>query len=146
MRKPSAGILWAVTAAYAILLAIGSLLPSGSDVLGGWDAAISPTLQNALHAPAYTGLVILGSLAWGRPSLGRLALIALACVALGALLEFAQAWIPGRTASLTDGLANTGGAVVGCLAMGVWGWVRRPETAPVGTGATVQGPRGPEVR
>ena len=147
MRKPSAGILWAVTAAYATLLAIGSLLPSGSGALGGWDTAISPTLQNALHVPAYAGLAVLASLAAGRPSLARLVLIALACFALGVLLECAQAHVPGRTGSVSDALHNLAGAVVGCLAITIWSRSRGRPKATARVGPAAQPSRGgPEAR
>ncbi|MBE3123384.1 MAG: VanZ family protein [Planctomycetes bacterium] len=137
MRRPRPAILWTVTAVYAALLAGTSLLPSGPDVLGGWDTAITPTLQNALHVPAYAGLAALAGLAIGRLSLGRLVLIALACFALGILLECAQTQVRGRTGSVSDALHNLAGAVIGCLAIVIWNRARPAE------GNCPRRPRGP---
>ncbi|MDY7009783.1 MAG: VanZ family protein [Planctomycetota bacterium] len=132
-------VVWTVTGAYILLLAGVSLLPSGAGVLGGWDTAISPGLQNLLHVPAYAVLVILVILAL-RPSfktgLASMAWISLGCCVFGLVLEFAQAAIPGRTGSLTDVLLNTAGVAVGCLAA-IW-WraairTRQSAFAPVKT-------------
>ena len=113
MRAVPKKVLWVITAAYAALLAALSLLPSGTSLLSGWDTAISPTLQNLLHVPAYAALVALIVWALGRPTLPRLGLVALACCAFGGLLECAQAVIPGRFGSVTDTLLNVAGAAAG---------------------------------
>lgn len=113
MRAVSKKVLWAITVGYAALLAAVSLLPSGTGPLSGWDTAISPTLQNLLHVPAYAVLVALIAWALGRPTLLRLGLAALACCAFGALLECAQATIPGRFGSLEDTLLNAAGVAAG---------------------------------
>jgi hypothetical protein len=78
---------WFATATYAALLAVGSLLPSGASAPLQWDAALTPSVQNALHVPMY-----------------------------GGLLECAQAAIPGRTASVSDAVLNAVGVGVGLLA------------------------------
>ncbi len=113
MRAIPKRVLWVITVAYAALLAAVSLLPSGTGPLSGWDTAISPTLQNLLHVPAYAALVALIAWALGRPTLLRLGLVALACCAFGGLLECAQATIPGRFGSVTDTLLNVAGAAAG---------------------------------
>lgn len=116
MKERRSRTLRALTALYAALLAIGSLLPSGSGRLGDWDRAIAPSLQNLLHVPAYAVLVILAALAWRWPHRARLAAVsvtALACVAFGALLEWGQSAVPGRTGSVSDALMNTVGVVAG---------------------------------
>ena len=115
---------WLLVLIYAVILAIVSLLPSGSGPLNGWDASISPSLQNLLHFPAYTVLVclVLGALA--RPTKSTklavawpIALSATACVVYGVLLECLQAaGIPGRTGSVSDVLWNTAGVAVGVSA------------------------------
>ena len=110
MRAVPKKVLWVITAAYAALLAALSLLPSGTGLLSGWDTAISATLQNLLHVPAYAALVALIAWALGRPTLPWLGLVALACCAFGGLLECAQAMIPGRFGSVTDMLLNVAGA------------------------------------
>jgi len=147
MKRPRPATLWAATAVYAALLAGASVLPSGPDVLGGWDTAITPTLQNALHVPAYAGLAALTGLAVGRLSLGRLAFIVLACFAFGILLEHAQTYVPGRTGSVSDALHNLAGAAIGCLAIVVWSrvrghcWRADASAAGRGLGAPHRGPR-----
>ena len=116
-------VIWAVTGAYASLLAVVCLLPSDGGVLGGWDAAITPTWQNAMHVPAFAVLVALAILAASgsfRIGLAGVLWIALGCCSYGVLLEFAQAAIPGRTGSLTDVLLNAAGVVIGSLAVVWW--------------------------
>lgn len=108
----------AALAAYAAALAVVSLLPSGAKAPGGWDASISPGLQNLLHVPAYAGLVLLA--AWAAPAARRrpvLALLAVVCCAYGVALEVAQGYIPGRTGNAADALLNAAGAAVGLLAV-----------------------------
>jgi len=126
---------------YTALLTLASLLPSGTGPLKGWDASLSPDLQDALHLPAYGGLVVLLVLAWStrfRAGAAAVLVITVVCTAFGAAMEAAQYFIPGRTCSLSDGLVNTLGAVLGCL--GVIAWRRlRPAKAPASTGMRVQG-------
>ena len=110
MRAVSKKVLWVITAAYAALLAAVSLLPSGTGPLSGWDTAISPTLQNLLHVPAYAVLVWLVSRAMRLRRLWHVALAAIACAAFGSVLECAQATVPGRFGSLEDTLLNVIGA------------------------------------
>ncbi len=116
-------VVWTVTCAYAALLAGVCLLPSGDGVLGGWDAAITPTWQNALHVPAFAVLAALAILAASgsfRIGLAGVLWITLGCCAYGVLLELAQAAIPGRTGSLTDVLLNAAGVAIGSLAVMWW--------------------------
>ena len=113
-------LAWPVAVVYWALLATASLLPSGTGPLKGWDAAIAPDLQDALHLPAYAGLVILLSLAWSvrhRVTARSVAIIALVCAVFGTAMELAQLVIPGRTCALGDGLVNIAGAVLGSLAV-----------------------------
>ena len=117
MKRRNWKLVWLIAVGYALLLAAVSLLPSGTGPLSGWDTAISPTLQNALHVPAYAALVVLIARALGRPTPLQLGLAALACCAFGGLLECAQAAIPGRFGSVTDMLLNGLGAVVGLVAV-----------------------------
>jgi VanZ family protein len=114
---------WVMTAIYTALLTTASLLPSGQGLLGGWDASISPDLQDALHLPAYAGIVVLWTLSWStRSPLSTRSILAVtcACVAFGAAMELAQSVIPGRTCGLGDGLVNTTGTILG-LAL-AFGW------------------------
>ena len=115
------------TAVYAALLTVGSLLPSGTGPLKGWDSSLTPDVQDALHLPAYGVLVILATAAWRTRSRSGAApgiAIALACVGFGALMELAQSVIPGRTCSLGDGLVNALGVALGSLLIVVWRRVR----------------------
>lgn len=134
MTRRGKKTLWLATAVYAAALMAASLLPSGEGPMGGWDAALTPDLQDALHLPVYSGLVILVMVSLAthaRLTAVRIAWIALACVGLGALMEFAQAFIPGRTCSLRDGLVNAAGTVLGCSATWVWRRFRGGWSAPV---------------
>ena len=102
---------------YAAALVVFSVLPSSGEGQGGWDTALSPKVQNALHVPAYTVLVIVTAAAWGanRSRLWRLVAVALGSVALGAALEGVQAMVPGRMGSLSDGLLNVAGVALGVV-------------------------------
>ena len=107
-----------VTFLYAGVLAVVSLLPSGTGVLGGWDRSITPALQNVLHLPAYGLLFVLALLCWGKAACAgpaAMSVAALACGVFGAALEFAQAFIPGRMGSVLDMLLNFAGVGLGLL-------------------------------
>ena len=123
MKTLAKRAIWILTCVYILALVAATVLPSGTDTFGGWDLAFTPALQNILHVPAYALLAILVSLSLSRShKLGgwRILWIGLACYALSCLLEFLQAAIPGRIASLTDTLLNLCGVVVGCLALMCW--------------------------
>jgi len=133
---------WVVTAIYTALLTTASLLPSGQGLLGGWDASISPNLQNGLHLPAYAGIVILWALSWStRSPLTTCSILAVtcACVAFGAAMELAQSVIPGRTCSLKDGLVNLVGVILGYIALVAWRRFR-----PAGPAVCQSGPAAQE--
>lgn len=110
---------WAkiVAVVYAAGLVTASVLPPAAEGEGGWDTVVSPDVQNALHVPAYAALVILSAaaLSANRSRAVRFVAVALGCVALGAALEWVQAYIPGRFGSLTDGLMNVAGVALGVL-------------------------------
>ena len=116
---------------YVVILAVVSLLPSGKasldgSLLDGWDAALSPSLQNLLHLPAYAVFVCLVLIALAKstkpPSAWPIGLSVAACFAYGVLLECLQAaGIPGRTGSLSDVLVNTAGIAVGIVAWVLFG-------------------------
>ena len=131
MKPKSVKIVRVIAGVYTLLLIGISLLPSGTNLVGGWDTAISPSLQNMLHVPAYIALVILAFLAL-RPSfnvhLTGMVLLSLSCCIFGMTLEFVQIAIPGRTGSLTDAMLNVIGVIIGSLIIiTVWwrGMVRR---------------------
>lgn len=106
----------------ALLLLLVSVLPSDPHAKEGsiwaWDRRITPQAQNTLHVPAYAALAGLGVWAWWRPgrrAAGRAAITFLAASAYGALLECAQAIIPGRYGSVSDALLNVIGAALGTV-------------------------------
>ena len=140
MMTPAGKAVRAAAIVYTALLTLTSLLPSGTGPLKGWDASVSPDLQDALHLPAYGGLVVLWVLAWStrfRAGTAAVLLITLLCIAFGAAMETAQYFIPGRTCSLNDGLVNTLGTTLGCI--GVIAWRRlRPAKTPVSNSPRVQ--------
>ena len=77
---------------------------------------ISPTVQNALHIPAYAALAgawcwALG--AWLRVALMRAASAFAIASAFGVFDEWHQSFVPGRYASLIDVIFNVAGAVLG---------------------------------
>jgi VanZ family protein len=90
---------------------------------------ISPSLQNALHVPAYAALAFAwrwALAAWLRPGPARaIGAFAIAC-AYGVLDEWHQSFVPGRYASLTDIALDVAGAVVG-----VWlaSWIASSDQA-----------------
>ena len=118
MKSMLVKIVRPIAGVYTLLLIGISLLPSGTNLVGGWDTAISPGLQNMLHVPAYIGLVILAFLAL-CPSLNvhltGMVLLSLSCCIFGMTLEFVQIAIPGRTGSLTDAMLNVIGVIIGSL-------------------------------
>jgi len=123
MKRPSRTATRIATAGTAVALALVSLLPSGQGRLAGWDAALSPSLQNLLHVPAYAVLTVLAALAASsapRAGAGLLIGAALACSVFGAALEYFQTIIPGRTGSAMDAGLNAVGAAVGAVVVAVW--------------------------
>ena len=115
--------MWIITAAYAFVLVVASVLPSGKDVLYNWDQGIAPSLQDALHVPAYAVLVVLMSASWTLPQKGgfrRLLLVLVAGCLLGVVLEVAQIWISGRGAALGDALMNVVGVLAGMACVAGW--------------------------
>lgn len=105
---------------YAGVLTVVSLLPSGTGILGGWDRALTPTVQNLLHLPAYCVLFLLGMLCLRnstRAGFVVMLIVASASGAFGGILECAQAFVPGRMGSILDVLLNFTGVGLGLLAV-----------------------------
>ena len=126
MKRSGRKTIRVLAGAYAAALASVSLLPAGAGALGGWDRRIAPTVQNAVHVPAYALLVILAVSALSPAGAFRgrtLVPVAIGCWLFGLGLEAAQGAIPGRVFSLTDALLNFVGVTAGTLAVLVWpGW------------------------
>jgi VanZ family protein len=119
-----AALLKVVTIVYVLALTAAILVPPTDPRDGaGWDTAISPELQNALHMPAFAVLFLL-VITWVAPhrwSMILLSAVALACAVYGLILEWLQAAaIPGRMGSLDDTLLNVAGVVVGVVAALIW--------------------------
>ena len=83
------------------LLVIGISLLPGSDLL---DIEPWETLE---HVVAYAVLAFVGTLAFPRPR--ETALLAFFLPALGILIEVCQLIVPGRSADISDAIANTVG-------------------------------------
>jgi len=86
---------------------------------------ISPTLQNALHVPAYAALA--GAWCWALRAWLRVSIVqAIGAFAVasayGVFDEWHQSFVPGRYASLTDVVLDVAGA-----ALGIWlaAWASR---------------------
>jgi len=124
-------VIRVVLAAYAMLLAAVSLVPPSSKGLGECQQLVAPTVQKVLHVAAYAGLTVLiiAAMRSGHIGLGGLTLVFLAAVAYGALLELAQAAIPGRFATLRDVLLNGVGVLVGMLVVAGLRTLRRRESS-----------------
>ena len=131
MARAISKLLPLMTLFYVALLIVVSLLPSGGrGALARWDAAISPTWQDAGHVAAYALLAILVCRAMAAESTRlRMGLAASACSGFGGLLECGQAAVPGRTASLADVLANMAGVALGVAAVLLWKAVTRDRKA-----------------
>ena len=111
--------LWvALWVAHVCAVIGGSLLPG--DML--------PPLPNdkVLHFGAYFLVALIPAACAARLRTGMV-LAALGPV-LGALLEIAQAFVPGRSPELGDAIANSAGALVGALAGMLirWTWMSMP--------------------
>ena len=122
--------LFLLTLSYAALLALVSLLPSGTAAPGGWDTFMSPTMQNCLHLPAYAILVglVLASASGQMKTERRIAAAAIAAsLAFGILLEWFQQFVPGRCASLTDLVSNAMGVAFGAIGYFACRAFRRPQ-------------------
>ena len=118
MKPRTLKTIWAVTCLYVLILAAGSLMPDDLGHKSGWDRIMTPTLQNALHVPAYAVLQVLLSIcvwrSWGG-GMRRAGVVAIGCCAYGALLEYGQTLVPGRFGGGTDMISNAAGAAVGLL-------------------------------
>jgi hypothetical protein len=105
-------------------------VPSPDDsALYGVFLWLPPTLQNALHVPAYATLALAwrwALRAWLRtPNACALAACAIA-LACGLLDEWNQSFVPGRVASLTDVVLNGVGVALG---MGLAAWIESKTAA-----------------
>jgi VanZ family protein len=95
-------VTWLVSAG---IIAYLSLLPGIELPVTFWNA------DKVYHFLAYGWLGALPLWAFARRDLGRA--MAYAMVGLGSLLEWGQSFVPGRTASIGDAVANALGVFLG---------------------------------
>lgn len=89
---------------YMGLILILSLIPDTHE-LSGFLALVSKEAQNLLHIPAYGILAVLwmrAIMAYGLTELRSIFVAFVIASGYGALMELAQAWIPGRFPSISD--------------------------------------------
>ncbi|MDS0283610.1 VanZ family protein [Haloarcula onubensis] len=98
--------------AFAALVLVVSLLPA-PETGGPAPELLGIALDKWVHAGSYAALT--GLLAWGHGSraMAAVALVAALAVGYGVGIEFLQGFVPSRTLSGADALANTVGAVGG---------------------------------
>ena len=125
------------TLVYTCLLTLFSLAPSGESIEIKWDYYLVPSLQNFLHVPAYTLfflLMVLTLVVRRSPDIHLTDLrkrietagmrtkisIGLFCAFYGIILELLQQFVPGRSASILDVMANSGGVLLGYLLLAWW--------------------------
>ena len=138
MKKNSlAKFIQLSTLGYTSLLTLFSLAPSGESIEIEWDYYLVPSLQNFLHVPAYTFfflLMVLTLVVMRSPDIHLTDLrqrletismrtkisIGLFCAFYGMILELLQQIVPGRSASILDVMANSGGVLFGYLLLAWW--------------------------
>ena len=123
------------TTAYAMGLAVVSLLPSGGGgSTAAWDVSISSQLQDAMHVVAYGILVVLSvRRSDGRGPSWRDLLSAGVCTwVFGFSLELLQRQVPGRYATISDLARNTLGVGLGLVLLVVWRWSRATRSKETG--------------
>ena len=124
--------VWQVAATlWAGAIAVTGLLPTQGAVQavsGGHDDVA--TLSGHFAAYALLGLLLGVALEGGEPPRRRVVLAWALAVALGALIELAQAPLPYRDAQVVDVLVNAAGAAVGLLLLSVAARAMRSRSRP----------------
>ena len=92
-----------------IVVIVGSLSPESSPLMKTVEKL--PFTDKAIHFSSYLVLGILASLA--RPGSRAVIVFLIGLALMGAVLEFAQAMVPGRTPDFLDEGANVLGAISG---------------------------------
>ena len=120
MSRPGPISLWAPVLAFMALI---FLLSAQSDL-----PPVERVSDKTLHVLAYFvfGLLCLRATHGGiRPLRAGPALAALLLVVgYGALDEWHQSWVPGRTPSVLDWVADSVGAGLACAALALWSRIR----------------------
>jgi VanZ family protein len=99
---------WAVVLAWAALVVILSVLPGR--VIPG---KVIPGLDKIAHFIFYAALALLAQHAVRKWHLTSWGIVSVSCGVFGAILELAQQFLPGRSMSIADMLANLAGAAAG---------------------------------
>lgn len=121
---PSAAARWTPPILWVVLIAIGTSWPRiqvGSDTLPT-DKIVHFTMYGVLAA-----LVLRATMTWQRPR--TFVAVVLGLVLLGAVDEWHQSFIPGRSMSFADWIADSAGALLGATAVRVLSFLaptRRP--------------------
>ena len=124
MSRVTARRWWILAGLYmAGLFALSSVKDTKTDT-GIEEYFPPPSVQNALHVPAYAGLSYLMWRGLRGPRVRAALLAAVLATAYGVTDEIHQMFVEGRTASVTDAIANAFGA----FAVAGWAAVRRPTT------------------
>lgn len=110
-----------ISAGIALLSTIPGLPEPGDSALVWAAASVPSLLQKSLHLVAYAALAIsaawlFNGLKWRSPHL----LAFLYSAAFGAILEWAQLYVPGRFGSVFDIALNAIGAAAGLLALALF--------------------------
>ena len=116
--------LWLITLAYVTFLIVVNLTPVEENK-EGWLDSIDQGMQNFLHVPAYSILMILVTLAMRTSMRNRLAgliLSALCCFGFGVFMEYTQGLVPGRVVHMTDMLRNGAGIMIVLPILFFWLW------------------------
>lgn len=112
IRPLARGSRWTAPALWAVVILIGTSWPSisvGPDVSG---------LDKLVHFGMYAVLTVLVLRSTATPrAVPTLVAVVLGVLLLGAVDEWHQAFIPGRSTSLADWFADSLGAVAGALAV-----------------------------
>ena len=106
---------WAPVLAWAALVVVWAVIPGR--VLPG---KVVPGLDKIAHFAFYAVLALLAQRAVRRSRLTSWAAVTVSCGLLGAMLELVQHFLPGRSMSIADMLANLAGAAVGSAAYILW--------------------------
>jgi len=109
---------WAAVLAWAACVVVASVLPAPKI-----PGPSIPGLDKAAHFAFYLGLAFLAQRAMRKTCLAYWAAVTVSCGAFGAALELVQGFLPGRSSSVADGIANVLGAAAGSAAYVLW--VRR---------------------
>lgn len=118
----SAPIRWGITLAFVAIVVALSVAPGVArpgDNVFVWIVVNTPgPLQKVMHVAVYAFLAMLWM--WTLESIEsralRIALVALATVGLGVVLEWYQTQVPGRFGTIIDVALNIVGTLIGLIA------------------------------